>query len=57
MDIRTFWSQLSSCYAFYIVHNYIKNHHTEFEIERTILTYLNYGHTDGLTLIIEKLRF
>ena len=38
MDIWTFWSQLSSCYPFYIVHNCMKNH-TEFKI--LILTYLN----------------
>ena len=37
MDIWTFWSQLLSCCAFYIVPNCIKNHHTKFEIGRTIL--------------------
>ena len=37
MEVWTFWSQFSSCYALYIEHNY----HTEFEIGRTILTYLN----------------
>ena len=36
-----FLSQLSNCYTFQIVHNCIRNHHTEFEISRTILTYLN----------------
>ena len=41
MDVWIFWSQLSSCYAFYIVLNYIMNHHTEIEIDRTIMTYLN----------------
>ncbi len=40
MDVWTFWSQLLSCYAFYIVSNCIRNHHTELENERTILTYL-----------------
>ncbi len=34
MDVWTFWSQLSSSYAFYIVPSCIRNHHTKFEIER-----------------------
>ncbi len=38
MDVWTFWS---SCYAFYIVPNCIRNHHTEFESDRTILTYVD----------------
>ncbi len=40
MDVWTFWSKLLSYYAFYIVPNCIKNHHTDFEIARTIFTYL-----------------
>ena len=36
-----FWSQLLSSYASYILPFCNRNHHTEFEIERTILTYLN----------------
>ncbi len=59
MDVWTFWSQLLSCYAFYIVPNCIRNQHTEFEIDKTILTYkiINLKRlTDGLTLIIEKLK-
>ena len=38
-DVLTFW--LLSCFAFYIVPNCISIHHTKFEIDRTILTYLN----------------
>ena len=40
MDVWTFCSQLSSYCDFYIVPNCIRNHHTKFEIDRTILTYL-----------------
>ncbi len=36
MDVWTF-SQLSSCCAFYIVLNCIKNHHTKFKIDKTII--------------------
>ncbi len=32
MNVRTFWSQLHSYYAFYIIPKCIRNHHTEFEI-------------------------
>ena len=32
----TFRSGLFSCFNFYIVPNYIRNHHTKFEIDRTI---------------------
>ncbi len=42
MDIWAFWSQLSSCCTFYIVPKYISNHHTKFEIDRTILAHFNY---------------
>ena len=38
MDVWTFRSQLSSCYAVYSVPNCIRNHHTKFEIDTTILT-------------------
>ena len=38
---RLFLSQLSSCYAFYIVPNCSMNHHTEFEIDKTIITCKN----------------
>ncbi len=41
-DVLTFWSGLKSCYALYIVPNCIRNHHTEFENDETILTCL-YG--------------
>ena len=37
MEVLTFWSQLLSCFAFFILPKCIRNHHTEFEIERTIL--------------------
>ena len=39
MDAWTFLSQLSSLsyYAFYIVPDCIRNHHTEFEIGKTII--------------------
>ena len=36
MDVCTFWSQLSSCYPFYILPNYIRYHHTDVEIDKTI---------------------
>ena len=36
MDVRTFWSQLSRCYAFYIVPNCIRNPHTNFDIPKLI---------------------
>ena len=42
MDVWTFWSELSSCYAFYIVPNCIRNHHAKFEIDRTFQTCLNW---------------
>ena len=41
MNAWTFWSQLSRCYAFYIVPTCIRNYHNAFEIYRTIFTYLN----------------
>ncbi len=41
MDVWTFWSQLKSCYAFYILPNCIRNRQTEFEIYRTIKTAKN----------------
>ena len=28
LDVRTFWSELQSCYSFYILPNCIKNNHT-----------------------------
>ncbi len=37
IDARTFRSQLQRCYAFYVLPNCLRNHHTEFEINRTIL--------------------
>ena len=40
--LKAFWtfeSQLSSCYALYIVPNSIRNHHTMFEIVRTDSNY------------------
>ncbi len=37
MVVWTFWSQLSSCYPFYIVLNCIRFHHTEYVIDRTSL--------------------
>ena len=40
IDVWTFCSQLSSCCSFYIGPNCIRNHHTKFEIDRTII-----GHT------------
>ncbi len=41
MDIQTFVSGLKSNFAIYIVSNSIRNHPAEFEIEKTILTFLN----------------
>ena len=64
MDVYTFWSQLSSCYAFYIVPYCIRNHYTEFKIDRIILTskqpkksYAENGHTDILGMIPVFFRF
>ncbi len=37
MDAWTFCSHLWSCYGLYIVPNCIRNHHFEFEIDRTLL--------------------
>ncbi len=34
----TFWSQISSCCPFYSVPNSIRNYHTRFKIDRTVLT-------------------
>ncbi len=34
MDSRTFWSQLKTCYVFYIELKYIRNPHTESIIVR-----------------------
>ena len=36
MKVRTFWSELWSCYALYILPNYIRNHHILFETDSTI---------------------
>ena len=41
MEVWICWAQLSRWYAFYIVPDCIRNLHTKFEINRTILTYLN----------------
>ena len=46
IDVWTFWSEISSCYAFYIVPICIRNPLTNFEIDitfynMTILTYIN----------------
>ncbi len=38
MDLWTLWSQSSSCSAFFIVPNSIRDHHTKFEIDWRILT-------------------
>ncbi len=38
MNVWTFWSELQSCYAFYILPNFIKKYHAEFEIAKMILS-------------------
>ncbi len=38
IDVRTLWLQLYNCNNFYILTNRIRNHQTEFEIDRAILT-------------------
>ena len=38
LDVRTFWSGLQNCYAFYILPKCIRNPHTKFENHWTILT-------------------
>ncbi len=40
MNLWSFWSQLLSCYALYIVPKCNFNYHTEFETNGIILTYL-----------------
>ena len=38
IDVQSFWVELHSCCTFYFQPNCIRNHHTEFENDRTILT-------------------
>ncbi len=64
----TFWSELYYCYAFYIVPNCVRNHHTEVKIDKKLQqdlikeskklkSYIQKRHTDLLLLIIASLRY
>ena len=55
MDAWTFWSGLEFL-RLLLLPKCIRNHHTEFEFERIILTN-HYGHTDFLVMIRELLCF
>ncbi len=69
MDVWSFGSEIKSCFAFYILLYCNRNHHTAFEIDRTIQQAQNEesniaknrnvykGHTYFLIMILELLHF
>ncbi len=49
MDVRTFWSQLESCYALQILAIRSRKHNTEFGRDRTIINPKELIVTNGQT--------